>query len=342
MAKTVFRTIIKRRRYPTNRPAAPSVCRGHSRLDSLLKETALATTRYQIGFLAAAAIVALRLGIGLHFFLEGADKLAEPQSFSAGFLGNAKGPLAPLYRNMVWDADGLFRLDRDRTLAHWDDYRNRIISHYQFDDGQKKQADKTLNTYEARLKSFLARSSDEIAEYYQQIERRNENEKDPARSLASLQAHDARISSERLKLKGQLIPTIDTLWKDLETDLNAIATTEQWKRHGRLEIGKVGRRPMDSVMVDRIIPYFDITIGLLLIFGFLTRPAAIAGGLFLLSVCISQWPGSQGAAPIYYQAVEMLALFALAGLGAGRFLGIDYLFSGLRRNREPVRQGETT
>jgi len=61
-----------------------------------------------------------------------------------------------------------------------------------------------------------------------------------------------------------------------------------------------------------------------------TRVAAIAGAVFLASVCAAQWPGYSGAIPIYYQAVEMLALLVLAAVGAGRFLGIDYFFGGLK------------
>jgi uncharacterized membrane protein YphA (DoxX/SURF4 family) len=93
--------------------------------------------------------------------------------------------------------------------------------------------------------------------------------------------------------------------------------------------------------VDQIIPWFDMIVGGCLVLGLLTRPAALAGGLFLLSVCASQWPGSLGAAPIYYQAVEMVAMFVLAAVGAGQCLGVDYLFSGLIRKREPANQPAT-
>ena len=60
----------------------------------------------------------LRVGIGLHFYLEGATKLHDPKPFSAGFLGSAKGPFAPNYKRMVWDADGLFRFNYDATARH--------------------------------------------------------------------------------------------------------------------------------------------------------------------------------------------------------------------------------
>jgi hypothetical protein len=34
--------------------------------------------------------------------------------------------------------------------------------------------------------------------------------------------------------------------------------------------------------------------------------------------------------PIYNQVIEMLALLALAAIGAGRFVGLDYILGGLR------------
>jgi uncharacterized membrane protein YphA (DoxX/SURF4 family) len=284
----------------------------------------------RVGWLAAAAIVALRVGIGVHFLNEGWAKLENPKPFSAGFFGNAKGPLAPLYKGMVWDADGEFRLDLEGTLAQWDEYRHDVVNHYGFDKEQTKQAEQTLKAYEGRVRQFFAAKSETIEEYFDWVDRRRKNAVDPARQLASLQAHDARIATETRKLWGELIPTIDRLWKDLENDLNAIATDEQWERHGRLAITKPGRTPVDSESMDRVIPWFDVVIGACLILGLFTRLAAVFGAAFLASVCLSQWPGSPGAAPIYYQAVEMLALLVLAAIGAGQFLGIDFLFGGLK------------
>ena len=98
---------------------------------------------------------------------------------------------------------------------------------------------------------------------------------------------------------------------------------------------------MDSEFVDRAIPYFDIAVGLCLILGLFTRPAAILGGLFLASVCVSQWPGYPGAAPIYPYVIEMLALFALAAIGAGQIAGLDFLVCGLRRYCWPPKAAST-
>ena len=303
--------------------------------------------RVQIGLLAAVAIVALRLAVGLHFFWEGTDKLAPPKPysterkpFSAGFLSNAKGPLAPIYRSLAWDPDGRWRLDTNSMLAHWNAYGDQVVGHYGFDQKQVDAVAKKLKEFEGRYKSFRGSRRDEIEEYYAQLDRRDANAQDPARTeLASLRLHQARIDGERNKLKAEVLPEIDRMSKDLENELNAIATQEQWEEHGRLPIGYVGHRFGDSVTVDRWIPWFDITIGVLLIIGLFVRPAAILGGLFLLSVCLSQWPGSVGAAPIYPQLLEMFAMFTLAAIGAGRFAGLDFVISGMRRYCCPPKQG---
>ena len=123
------------------------------------------------------------------------------------------------------------------------------------------------------------------------------------------------------------MPPIDKVWKDLENDLNALATDEQWTQHGRLAISKPGRAFGDSETMDQIVPWFDAAIGVCLVLGLFTRPAALLAALFLASVCGSQL--GPGGIPIYNQAVEMLALMALAAVGAGRFLGLDYFLGGL-------------
>jgi uncharacterized membrane protein YphA (DoxX/SURF4 family) len=294
-------------------------------------ETSLATSRYQIGLLAAAAIVALRVGVGLHFYLEGAAKLQNPKPFSAGFLGSAKGPLADHYKQMVWDADGLYRLNYNYIQPHWDQFRNRITAHYHFDEAQAAQATEIFNDYTRRYSYLVNAKAAEVEQYYAELKRRDANAAEPSRELASLRTHDARITQDRTTLIGPILASIDKLAKDLENDLNALATPEQYQRHGRLALPKVGSRVFDSEFVDRWIPYFDIIVGACLVLGLFTRPAALAGGLFLLSVCLSQWPLAHGATPIFNQAVEMLALFFLAAIGAGQFAGLDFIFSGLWR-----------
>lgn len=287
-------------------------------------------SRTQLGPLAAVVIVVLRLAIGLHFMSEGLDKVRGTKPFSsAGFLGNAKGPLAPLFKGLVADPDGYYKLDAEATLAHWTNYRDRVARHYGFDEDQLKQTENLLGKAEGRLNDFFAENEETLDEYYKQLERRDANAAKPERAgMQTLQTHDARIAGDWMKLKGQLLSQVDALWKNVETDFNNVATSEQRQAAGGpLPIGKLSVHGPSSECVDVIIPWFDLIVGVCLILGLFTRTAAVLAGLFLASVCASQWPGYPGAAPIYYQSVEMLALFALAAVGAGKVASIDALMS---------------
>ena len=69
----------------------------------------MTTTHYRLGVLAMATIVALRVGIGMHFFAEGATKLEKKKPFAHWFLADAKGPFAPYFHEMIWDGEGRHR-----------------------------------------------------------------------------------------------------------------------------------------------------------------------------------------------------------------------------------------
>ncbi|HEY2826603.1 MAG TPA: hypothetical protein VGJ04_03300 [Pirellulales bacterium] len=63
---------------------------------------------YRIGFLTVLLLVALRVVMGWHFFQEGLAHKHDPQWSSAGFLRQAKGPLAEQFRRLTpgyhrWD-----------------------------------------------------------------------------------------------------------------------------------------------------------------------------------------------------------------------------------------------
>lgn len=286
-------------------------------------------SRTQLGPLAAVAIVALRLMIGLHFMMEGLDKIRAPKPFSsAGFLQNAKGPFASLYKGTLTDPDGYRRLNAEATLGYWTTYRDRVAHHYGFDEQQVSQTEKLLARADERLQEFFDENGETLDEYYKQLERRDANANKPERAgMETLQTHDARITGDWMKLKGELLSKMDALWKNVETDFNNVATPEQRAAAGGpLPIGKFTRSgPFAADFADWFIPWFDLVVGACLIVGLFTRTAAVMAGLFLASVCAAQWPGYPGAAPIYYQSVEMLALVALAAVGAGKMASIDAL-----------------
>ena len=78
-----------------------------------------------LGLIGATMLVLLRLSIGWHFYSEGVDKRAAGDWSAAPFFANAKGPFAEQFRQMVWDADGKLRLDREATMIEWASFATR-------------------------------------------------------------------------------------------------------------------------------------------------------------------------------------------------------------------------
>ena len=68
----------------------------------------------------------------------------------------------------------------------------------------------------------------------------------------------------------------------------------------------------------------EISLGVLLVLGLLTRPAALVAFLFLASLWVSEW----GTAWIWELLVPALASLGLAVGRAGRAWGIDALLAG--------------
>src|SRR6266851_1787571 len=70
----------------------------------------------------------------------------------------------------------------------------------------------------------------------------------------------------------------------------------------------------------------EISLGILLVLGLLTRPVALVAFLFLTSLWVSEW----GTAWIWELLVPMLASLALAVGRAGRAWGVDALLARRR------------
>ncbi len=162
-----------------------------------------------MGTLAAVTLVALRLGIGWHFFREGTDKIQDPSWTAAHFFTGSKGPLHPLFEKLVWDVDGKARLNYARTaggwptidlqptVSAWDQYRARVVDHYGFDDKQQKQAETCLRRWEEQLTWYFDTNRDKILEYFHGLDREAANRADAARQqVAALRGQSDTIEAE--------------------------------------------------------------------------------------------------------------------------------------------------
>jgi len=307
----------------------------------LVGDCPLSTSHYRLGTLAIITLVALRLGIGWHFFQEGATKIPDPSWTAAHFFTGSKGPLKPLFESMVWDVDGKARLnyarddesgwpkiDLSQTLEIWDQYRVKVAAHYGFDDRQTKEADDVYKRWERQLRWYFNEHRDDILEYFHGLDRRAANRQQQAlREVASLRGQAVTIEMNLVGDRASWLDQVGKLWASYDKSLNAIATDEQRQR-GPVRLAKPAVGLLDTNTIDRIVPYFDLIVGALLILGLFTRLAALAGAGFLFSIILTQWPGSPGAQPVYYQTIEMLGMLVLAAVAAGQFAGLDYVLYG--------------
>ncbi len=312
----------------------------------------------QLGTLAIVALVALRIGVGWHFFSEGSAKLQTGDFSSEGFLSTARGPLAGFFQGLVWDQDGVIRLGYDQakgtvsekpTAERWNDYRARVVKRYKLNQSQRQAAERAMKRRVGQLKWYLETNYEDIIRYFRQLERWRAQQQDPSRrDVSTLRGQSESLAQEIASSRRGWLATIEKLEADYQSDLVKIATPPPPEFGSGtavaakpLKMKHPGRRFYDSRSVDRVLPYFDVLVGVCLVVGLFTSTAAIAGACFLFSVVLTQFPGAVGAAPVYYQGVEALGLCLLAALRAGQYAGLDFFTYCLWRRTNRAKQGVT-
>lgn len=290
---------------------------------------------------AIVFLVLLRLAIGWHFFQEGAVKVRDPESFSStGFLASAKGPFAPMFQSMIPDHDGMIRIDAKKMSDACEAYGEKIKTEFGLNEDQRKEVDAVLAEYKTKRKETYDEWKPQIEEYKNGFERIEKLQTDRSRSkVDSLRRQQDDIEGKWRSLGRPILSEIENTIPEMVNRLNAIATDEQANPkpekppakdaqgnpiRKRIDFKFEGEGPISVKMVDKIIPYFDMSIGILLILGLLTPLAGLAAGLFLASVVVSQFPGYPGTLPTYYQSIEMLGCFVVAFADAGRYAGLDF------------------
>ena len=285
-------------------------------------------------------LVLLRIAIGWHFYQEGTAKVNDKFS-STPFLSAAKGPFASHFLSMIPDHDGMIRIDAKRMSDACEAYGEKIKSEFGLNEDQCKEVDAILTEFKTKRKETYDQWKPQIDEYKNGFERLAKLQNDPSRSkVESLRRQQDDIEGKWRALGKPILAEIDSTMPELVQKLNSIATDEQANPkpekppakdtkgnpiRKQVDFKYEGEGPISVKLVDKIIPYFDMSVGILLILGLLTPIASLAAGLFLASVVVSQFPGFPGTSPTYYQAIEMLGCFVLAFADAGRYAGLDFI-----------------
>lgn len=289
-----------------------------------------------LGVTGVLMLVLLRVTIGWHFLSEGYDKFVQPSWDAKPFFANARGPVAPQFRQMVWDYDGSLRTNVEKTTVHFAIFRDRASKHYGFDEAQKRQAKVNFAKAVKQLEWVLEQNTVSLEEYRLGVDRMKRLESDRNRSeVTSLAGQTEAIRSEWTAKLNPVLAQIDLVWKNYEVAQNALANQEQAGKLPPLRMGVPRNQLIDTSVMNRVVPYFDMTIGICLLIGLFTPVAALAAAGFLGSVFLSQFPPSSGPGSTYYQLIECMACLVIAGTGCGRYAGLDFILHTIVRNFWP-------
>lgn len=282
-----------------------------------------------LGILGATMLVLLRMTIGFHFYSEGTDKRISGKWSAKPFFANANGPFAEHYRGMVWDWDGSYRLTPQLIMIRFAQFREQAATHYGFSEAQKAEAQnnyaRAVELYEWVLESNASdlEEFEKGRDWMKGVSEKTSVNDIPA-GVGSLGGQRGTLIRDWQSKGAAALNEIDKIWANYEVDQNRVATREQAMASGYLAMIKPRTALMDTSQIDRIVPYFDIAIGLCLLLGLFTPVAALAAAGFLGSVFLSQLPPTSGPSSNYYQLIESMACLVLAGTAAGRFAGLDY------------------
>ena len=204
---------------------------------------------------------------------------------------------------------------------------------------QPKLVAKALEAHEWELEDWTNGNRVSLLAWYRAGGRldgfeRDGNDRDKvAVDVSSLREQVDKIDTDRNKEMTKWKGEVSQIWDSLETQINALAVGKQIRESGSLPLHRpYAQKNSRHDLVNKVIPWFDLTVGVLLILGLFTRWASLAAAAFLFSVLLTQPFWVPGSAPTYYQAIEMVACLVLFAVHAGRFGGLDY-FLGL--GKEP-------
>ena len=237
-----------------------------------------------------------------------------------------------------------FDTDPQLTFAIWDDFVDRASQHYKFDEQQIEDANLILTTHEEELAYWLDVNRTELIQHFSTSSRldgfdRDGNQRDKiAIQVTSLREQVDTIRKDRGKKVKGWSGEVTAIWDSLENQVNSLAAAGKSSLNGNQKAIYPLHRPFAQKysklqVINKIIPWFDLVIGSLLILGLFTRFASLLGAGFLASVIATQPPWIPGTTPTYYQAIELFALLVIFATCAGRIGGLDFFLFNRRSNQ---------
>jgi uncharacterized membrane protein YphA (DoxX/SURF4 family) len=284
--------------------------------------------------LAVAALVFLRLVVGLHFFLEGLSHLRDPNWSSAGFRKAAVGPLAERFRSALpqvgdW-AGTVAAFGSGDTASAVEGWKKSVEAGWRklladrrkavpLDEKRLGEAEAAIEQASEEFGEYLAGIAPDLEDYRLQLAR-------IARMARQPTADGPPFERARLTKKRQEIAQLVAGWMTDAEGFEARLVSEWDESLSPAERTKAAaaREPSPLWKADRFVSWSLVTIGACLVLGVLVKFNAMGGVFFLASVVASQPFWVAGAQPTYDQWVEIAALLTLAAMPCGGWCGLDY------------------
>jgi uncharacterized membrane protein YphA (DoxX/SURF4 family) len=294
--------------------------------------------RWKYPFMTALCLVLLRLSIGWHFAYEGYHKVhslavgpvtrdgREVAPFSsAGYFGEARGPLGGVMRQAIGDPDDrlLERLavlplpegkdpasDNAKTrmpaalASDWQSFLARFTSHYGLDDQQQKLAQVKLEQAETNFVQWLTAGEKAVEHKYpsgtveitQPNLKRVEEYRDAVNRVRDIYAKELPAFGKDVE-KGRLLTAkadAAQLRKSLQADVDE--QTDKLKK-ALVDVLSDSQRALDTPAetksseflhrLDVVTAWFLFGVGATLLFGLLTRLSCVLAAGFLLMTYLS-------------------------------------------------------
>ncbi|HZZ80355.1 MAG TPA: hypothetical protein VFE62_17720 [Gemmataceae bacterium] len=306
-------------------------------------------------------LIALRLAIGWHCFVEGMEKLTTPTWTSETYLRESVGPLSGPYRALAGDRlidkltfgpDAEFPEALDRE---WGRYVAAFESYYDLPDDKVKLAQTVFDQRKADMRTELAKPEEvqktgpypppmpaqmtmkERLAYYAVLQDKvaAAEAKFPSTDK-SVHAEWKMAKSTAAKWRSELKSVLDRETAKLKEKLYKGVLTSEQKQRPLME--ESARLPIESWQLlewsDAIVTWSLLVLGGCLLLGLFSRLTSLATALLILSFYLAMpplpgWPEGPRLEGHYMLVnktlIEVIALLALTFIPTGRWAGLDGL-----------------
>lgn len=307
-------------------------------------------------------LVALRLAIGWHCFIEGMEKLYSPIWTSETYLRESIGPFSGVFRWVAGDrliervdtGEGdTFPAQLDRE---WRAYANAFARYYELDGEAQQRVTGIVDQREKdTLTTFISRKQtvtkiaehppdlklemtmkERVAEHNRLLERVRDLEAQfptgDKKTLDDWKSAKAALA----KWRAEMQKTVNDETAKMKTALPDVLSASQ-KEKGPMPVEPV-RLPITQWRLlewsDLIVTFALIVLGACLMLGFLSRITCLTTALLIFSFYLAMpalpgWPESPRSEGHYLlinkTLIEVIALLALAFLPTGKWAGLDGL-----------------